>query len=190
MDIVAAIEKALQQTGKSKSGLAKALGKHPNVVTNILKRERRVQLDELPLIKRYLELDLAAPSPEHGISIRGIVGAGDEFYADNADDPNEFAPPIANAGRDTVAVEIRGSSLGPALDGWLAYYDDRHEPMSDALTGKLCVVGLDDGRILIKIPRAARTPGTWHLFPNSGGDVIMDAKVLWAARVIELRPKG
>ena len=116
MDIVAAIEKALKQTGKSKSGLAKALGKHPNVVTNILKRERRVQLDELPLIKRYLELDLAAPSsPEHGISIRGIVGAGDQFYADNADDPNEFAPPIANAGRDTVAVEIRGSSLGLSL---------------------------------------------------------------------------
>ena len=95
MDIVAAIEKALQQTGKSKSGLAKALGKHPNVVTNILKRERRVQLDELPLIKRYLELDLAAPSPEHGISIRGIVGAGDEFYADNADDPNDPNDPFS-----------------------------------------------------------------------------------------------
>src|SRR4051812_33804043 len=123
MDIVATIEKALEQPGKSKSGLAKALGKHPNVVTNILKRERRVQLDELPLIKRYLELaqdfgaqdftaqnftaqDFARDAREHGISIRGIVGAGDQFYADNADDPNEFAPSIPNAGRDTVAVEI------------------------------------------------------------------------------------
>jgi hypothetical protein len=180
MDIVEQIRVAVKPKGR-KTELAKHMGWHPNVVTNILKGDRRVQVEELEKLNEFLD---------RGVPIRGSVGAGDEFYAFNADDPNEMAPGISRGSVDTVAVEIRGTSLGPGLDGWLAYYDDRQEPMSPALLGRLCVVGLDDGRILIKIPRQAPRRGTYHLFPNAGGEMIPDAKVEWAARVIELRPKS
>ncbi|MFK5281894.1 hypothetical protein ACI3PL_20290, partial [Lacticaseibacillus paracasei] len=49
-----------------------------------------------------------------------------------------------DATRTTVAVEIRGTSLGPVFDRWLVFYDDRRDPPDDSLFGRLCVVGLED----------------------------------------------
>lgn len=182
MDIIREIEQGLNKPGKSKSGLAKRLGKHPNVVTNILKGDRRVALDELPLIREYLELEPA-------VRVVGYVGASsEEVYFAGADDPAETAPLPPGASPDTVAVEIKGDSLGPGFNGWLAFYDDRRAPVTPNLMGRLCVVGLPDGRVLIKILRQA--PGRrFHLMPNGRGEAILDQKVEWAARVIHLAPK-
>lgn len=183
MDLVDEIERALKKPGKSKSGLARALGREPPAVTGILNRRRKIKVDELPRIREYLEL-------EPVVRVVGSVGAssGEVYYGEANDDPGETAPAPLGASPDTVAVEIKGDSLGPGFNGWLAFYDDRREPLTLDLVGRLCVVGLADGRILIKIPRQAPR-GLFHLFPNAGGDVIPDAKVTWAARVIHLAPK-
>jgi hypothetical protein len=63
------IEQALKKPGKSKSGLARALGKHPTAVTNILKGDREIKAREMPIIAEYLELqvppydEVAKPAP-------------------------------------------------------------------------------------------------------------------------------
>jgi len=55
----------LRDSGKTKAGLARALKVSPSQVTMLLKGERRIRLDELPIIARYIgksPLDELAPS--------------------------------------------------------------------------------------------------------------------------------
>lgn len=184
------IERGLKKPGKSKGGLAKALGIAPQGVTALFTpdsrtgKPRQIKADEVPKIREYLELDRPVP-------IVGYVGASSEdvYYGENSDAPAEFVSAPTEASTETVAVEIRGNSLGPGFNGWVAYYDDRRTPVTLDLIGRLCVVGLTDGRVLIKTLRKA-PGGRFHLLPNAGGEIIHDAKVKWAARVIALLPKS
>lgn len=177
------IVEGLKKPGKTKSGLAKALGRQNSAVTSLLKGGRRVQATEVPVIRAYLELEPVVP-------IVGSVGASDEaHYYGEGHDPDETTPAPSDSSPDTVAVEIRGESLGPGLNGWVAFYDDSHSPVTSDQIGRLCVVGLDDGRILVKVVKPARAKDRFHLYPNAGGEVIPDVKVLWAARVTGMRPK-
>lgn len=174
-----------ERPDKSKKELAARLGRTPATVTEMLRDEkpRRIRADEVGIIRDYLELEPAA-------RIVGHVGAtSEEVYYASADDPAETVKLPPNGTESTVAVEIRGDSLGPGLNGWIAYYNDVREPVTPDLLGRLCVVGLPDGRVLIKIVKQA--PGRrFHLLPNAGGEAILDQKVQWAARVIDLSPKS
>lgn len=185
MDLIAEIRRAFKERPeKTKGGLAAKLGKHQNVVTYILNGTREIKAREVPIIRKYLELENTVP-------IVGSVGAGSEahFYQLANDAPGESIPAPEGASLDTVAVEIRGDSLGPAFDGWLAFYDDRKDGITSDLHGRLCIVGLDTGQVLIKLPRPARLKGRFHLFSNGLGEPILDAKVEWAARIIDMKPK-
>lgn len=188
MDLRREMERAFaRRPDKRKDELATRLGLSPSAVSDMLTRTRKprnIRAAEVQVIREYLELDPI-------VKVVGFVGAGSEahFYGEASDDPADYVPAPAGAGGDTVAVEIRGDSLGPAFDGWLAFYDDRQEPISESLYGRLCIVGLDTGQVLIKIPRPAREKGLFHLFPNAGGDVILDARVIWAAQVTMMEPR-
>jgi hypothetical protein len=190
MDLIREIQEGLKKPGKSKSGLAKALGRTPATVTEILRppekgKPRQIKAHEIQIIRDYFELDPAVP-------IVGTVGASAEafFYGEASDAPAETVKPPPEASVDTVAVEIRGESLGPGFNGWVAYYDDVREPITDDLIGWLCVVGLADGRVLIKIPRRSKTKGLYHLESNIGGEFITDVEIVWAARVKAVLPKS
>lgn len=87
-----------------------------------------------------------------------------------------------------MAVQIRGDSLGPSFDGWLAYYDDYRDGVTTDLIGKLCVVGLADGRVVIKTLRKGERSGRFDLFGNDERP-IYDVEVRWAAPVTTLAPK-
>jgi hypothetical protein len=190
MDLIREIKEGLKKPGKSKSGLAKALGRTPATVSEILKppskgKPRQIKAHEVQIIREYLEMDPAVP-------VVGIVGASAEafFYGEGSDNPNETVKPPPGVSVDTVAVEIRGDSLGPGFNGWVAYYDDVRAPITDDLIGWLCVVGLSDGRVLIKIPRRSKTKGLYHLESNVGGEFIPDVEILWAAKVKAVLPKS
>lgn len=188
MDLRREMERAFERRpDKKKEELASRLGLKPSAVSDMLTRSRKprnIRATEVPIIREYLELDPV-------VKVVGFVGAGSEahFYGEASDDPAEYVPAPVNASSETVAVEIRGDSLGPAFNGWLAFYNDRREPIDESLYGRLCIVGLDSGQVLIKIPRPAREKGLFHLFPNAGGDVILDARITWAARVTIMEPK-
>lgn len=119
----------------------------------------------------------------------GYVGAGSEaHYYDMGQGPFDEVPMPIGGTSDTVAVEIRGDSLGSGFNGWLAYYDDVQHPPTHDLLKRLCVVGIDDGRILVKWLMRGAQPGLWNLFSQSEG-IIENVQVNWAARVISLNPK-
>ena len=122
------------------------------------------------------------------VPVAGYVGAGTEmhFYAEGQGSLDE-APAPEGVSAQTVAVEVKGLSLGPIFDGWRVYFDDRREPVTDDLIGRLCVVGLADGRILVKTLTRGRSSGAFDLH-GQFGDPVLDIEVLWAARVTSMMP--
>lgn len=69
-----------------------------------------------------------------------------------------------------------------------SYYDEIRRPVTEDLIGRLCVVGLPDGRILVKRLRRARSPGFYHLESNTE-PTMPDEEVVWAARVRNMTPR-
>ena len=61
------IRKGLLKPGKSKGGLAAALGKANSAITNILAGTRRINVEEIPLIAAYLD---EPPPAMPGIDVR------------------------------------------------------------------------------------------------------------------------
>lgn len=120
------------------------------------------------------------------VRLVGYVGAGGgaSFY-ESAELGEVEAPEDATA--ETVAVQVRGTSLGPLFDNWLIFYDDVRRPVTDDLHGELCVVGLADGRVLVKRLRPARAVGLYHLDSNME-PTLNDVEVVWAAKVSGMRP--
>lgn len=122
------------------------------------------------------------------VPLVGYVGAGAEthFFGDHGPLDEVAAP--EGATDETVAVEIRGDSLGALFDRWVVYYDDVHRPVTPDQVGRLCVVGLSDGRILIKQIKRARGGRHYHLLSNTEPP-ILDVEIDWAARVINMVPR-
>ncbi|MGC0319623.1 hypothetical protein ABIG06_000252 [Bradyrhizobium sp. USDA 326] len=93
---VAMIERGLEKTGKSKGGLAAAMGVRPGAVSEILGGERLVKASEIIPIMEYLELNLAP--------IMGRVGAGAVIEPDYEQVPPEglgdITLPFPIMGRD------------------------------------------------------------------------------------------
>lgn len=121
--------------------------------------------------------------------IVGYVGAGAtaHYYnvpqgsLDDTERPN-------NATDSTVAVEIRGDSLGPYFDRWLVFYDDVRSPITDDMFGKLCVVGLANDQVLVKEVRPGSRKGLFHLGP-AGAESAKDQKIVWGAKVRMIAPR-
>jgi phage repressor protein C with HTH and peptisase S24 domain len=132
------------------------------------------------------------PRPEPGetryIPLVGYVGAGAQTHYFNNDGPvDEVAAPTGSTD-STVAVEIRGDSLGTFFDRWLVFYDDVRRPVTTDLINKLCVVGLEDGRVLIKKIARSKARGVFHLLSQTE-EPILDVVIEWAARVKNMVPR-
>ncbi len=127
---------------------------------------------------------------EPNVAVVGYVGAGSEahFYEVAQGDLDEVEPP-REANEDTVAVEIRGNSLGAIFNRWLVFYDDVRRPVTPDLIGELCVVGLQDGRVLIKLLQRSKTEGLFNLAAETENP-IRDVAIEWAAKVKSMARRG
>jgi phage repressor protein C with HTH and peptisase S24 domain len=123
------------------------------------------------------------------VPIVGYVGAGGQVLYEEGQGPfgEALMPPISSS-PSIVAVVVRGDSMAGQLeDGWTVYYDSRHTPPSDSLLGRLCVVGLRDGRVLIKKLLPGRQSGKYDLY-SANAAPMLDHAVEWAARVSWIAP--
>lgn len=155
--------------GKTLGSLARALG-----------------IDLSDLVKEPEEEE----APTRTVRLIGYVTAGSQavYYATADEGLGEVDAPD-DATENTVAAEVRGVSLGPALDGWLVFFDDQRSPVTPDLHGQLCVVGLPDDRILVKVLRPAGEQHHFHLISNGSEEPIFDQEVLWAAKVTGMKPR-
>lgn len=125
-----------------------------------------------------------------GVPIKGYVGAGAQAHYLPLDEGElDRVDPPANSTDKTVALEIRGDSLGELFDRWLVFFDDVRSPVTSDLVGKLCVLEVEDGRIMVK--KLKRQPnGLFTLLSDAKRqDPIEDMAVRWAARVKNMVPR-
>jgi SOS-response transcriptional repressor LexA len=120
------------------------------------------------------------PPDASKVPVVGYVGPGARAHFHAAAQGEVDRPTGAPA--STVALEIRGDSLGGIFDRWLIYYDSVRRPATPEQMGELCAVGLADGRVLIKQLQRGRREGRFNLgSPNQAP--INDIAVDWAAGV-------
>jgi transcriptional regulator with XRE-family HTH domain len=193
------IRRGLLKPGKTQAGLARALGRSPSAINNLLSGKRRLRADEIARVARYLEEPAPringdgelAPAADEAMTVRvlGYVGDGGEAhrYAVRQHSLDKVSANPTNA--ETVAVEVRGDTLGPSFDRWLVLYDNVANPVTDDLIGKLCVVGLPDDRVFIKTIRRGTREGLFTLDSNTEPP-IKDTPLEWAARVKSMMPPG
>jgi len=96
------------------------------------------------------------------------------------------APPSATP--HTLALEIRSKSLGELFDHWLLFYDDAREMVTPERMGRLCVVGLSDGRTLIRKLQRGKRAGLFRLL-SENDPPMEDVSVQWATPVRALMPR-
>ncbi len=128
-------------------------------------------------------------SQKETVPIVGYVGAGAAaHYYSEAQGPFEEAPMPENGNDNTVAVEARGDSLGSFFNQWLVYYDEIRTPPTSDMIGRLCVVELMDGRVLVKKLMRGSAPGFFHLLSQTESP-IEDQQIVWAAKVTAMTPR-
>lgn len=183
----------------SAAAVARRVGIAESTMRAYVGNTRNPPLDVCEKIGRYLKVNgkwlFEGTGPKRAVAptvvpLVGYVGAGSvaHVYADSQGPFDEVEAPD-EATESTVAVEIRGESLGALFDSWLVFYDDVRDPPGRDLMGKLCVVGVSDGRILIKKMTKGQLPGHFTLVSNVEPP-IYDVLVDWAARVKTMRPRA
>jgi SOS-response transcriptional repressor LexA len=202
--IAARVEKRLEKLGLTAAAASRAAGK-PDAIRNLRRAargdtgRRGVSTDTIGALALVLKTKPAWLLTEEGpeeldepeakmVPIVGYVGAGAEAFFESGQGPFDYVEAPDGATEDTVAVEIRGTSLGELFDRWLIFYDQRREPVTSDLIGKLCVIGLDDERVVVKKLKRGERKGKYDLFSNTEPP-IYDATVIWAARVKQMVPR-
>lgn len=124
------------------------------------------------------------------VPVVGYVQAGAQAqYRPLHDSIIDRVDPPHNATDKTVAFEIRGDSLGELFDQWLVFFDDVRSPVTPDLVGRLCVVGLEDGRVMIKKLTRGRKGMYTLVSDRDRQDPIENVAVQWAARVKTMVPR-
>jgi hypothetical protein len=123
------------------------------------------------------------------LRVIGYVGAGAQvhLYAVAPEDLEEIEVPILGTA-STVAIEIRGNSMGFHFNHWFLIYDDVRQPPTPDLIGELCVVALKDGQILVRQLQQGGAQGQFDLVSQAGPG-IRNAAVVWAANVKAMIPR-
>lgn len=201
-DILERIDARLDAVGLSESKAAKLAGLSDSAIRDMrraLKSGRRSAgistrtINALaPILQTSPSWLLEAAGDEEGegtVPLIGYVGAGAaaRYYAESQGELDRV-PALADSTKETVAVEIRGESLGPLFDRWLIYFDEVRRPITQDMIGHLCIVGLPDDRILVKQLKRSKTAGFYHLISNTEPP-ILDVEVMWAARVKHMVPR-
>lgn len=127
------------------------------------------------------------------VPVVGRVGAGAEVNPidDHAKGEGLYSVecPRGLDPKATVAVEVVGDSMAPLiLEGWVLFYDRSPEPTPSAVVGKLCVVKLEDGRVLVKQLKRGPEKGRFNLL-SSNAAMIEDVALEWAAPVKAMLPR-
>ena len=181
----AMIERGLERSGKSKGGLAEAMGVRPGAVSEILGGERLVKASEILPIMQYLELNLAP--------IMGRVGAGAVIEPDYEQVPPEGLGDIAlpfPIMEETVAFEIVGDSMLPKYESGdvIVVYKDQRHPLS-SFYGEEAVVRLKTGERYLKTIERGKSPSVVNL-TSFNAKPIVGVKLEWVGEICLSMPKG
>jgi hypothetical protein len=123
------------------------------------------------------------------VKLVGYVEEGSKVKFYESTEVKEISDLPPDVGIATVAIEVLGGSMrGVADDGWLFFYDDEQRPPGRELLGKLCVVGLKGGDVLVRTLQPGRKRGRFDL-ESAIEPTLRDQQVAWAARITWIKPR-
>ena len=196
-DLRERVASRLEELGLKPIPTSIAAGLGRDFLSDIVKgRKRSVRGDKLNQLAMALRLtprELLGSSEEASaaatVPLVGYVGAGDaaHFYSQDQGELDRVEAP-EEATSYTTAREIRGRSMGRMLEGWLVFTGERQRGVPDAFIGRICEVGLPDGRVLIKKIARTKMPGVFNLLSETE-DPILEEEVEWSAVVTSMRPR-
>lgn len=124
-----------------------------------------------------------------GVPLVATVGTGGELHMLTEGEQELVpAPPGEGILATMVAAKVIGSGMMPMLDdGWTIYWDQAAGTLSDDLVGKLCVVCLIGGQILVRRLYRSRKNGRYDLHAVNA-PALLEQALDWAARVCWILP--
>src|SRR5579871_495812 len=179
------IERGLLKPGKTKGGLASAMGVRPGAVSEILAEERLIKASELQPIIDYLELN--------AVPIMGRVGAGASIGPELEQVPPEglgdieLPFPIAE---ETIAFEVVGDSMLPKYENGdiIVVYREQRHPLS-SFFGEEAAVRLKSGERYLKTIDRGKTAQVVNL-TSFNAKPITGVKLEWIGEICLTLPKG
>ena len=148
------IERGLQRPGKTKGGLAAAMGVRPGAVSEILSDIRQIKATEIQPIIDYLELN--------SVPIMGRVGAGATIEPEHEQVPPEGLGEVElpfPISEETIAFEVAGDSMLPKYENGdiIVVYREQRHPVS-SFYGEEAAVRLKTGERYLKTIERGKFP--------------------------------
>ena len=179
------IERGLSKPGKTKGGLADAMGVRPGAVSELFSGIRLVKASEIPLIVEYLELD--------AVPIMGRIGAGAVIEPEHEQVPPEglgeihLPFPIAE---ETIAFEVSGDSMLSKYENGdiIVVYREQRHPVS-SFYGEEAAVRLKTGERYLKTVERGKSPSVVNLI-SFNAKPINGVKLDWIGEICLTLPRG
>src|ERR1700736_5783031 len=182
---VSLIERGLQKPGKTKGGLAQAMGVRAGAVSEILSGLRLIKASEIAPIIEYLELN--------SVPIMGRVGAGAVIEPEHEQVPPEGVGeielpfPIAE---ETIAFEVAGDSMLPKYENGdiIVVFKEQRHPVS-SFYGEEAAVRLKTGERYLKTIERGKSATVVNL-TSFNAKPINGVKLEWIGEICVTLPRG
>jgi hypothetical protein len=187
-------QEQLARIGMSQRQLAKRINLDPAAVSYMFAGKRGMSMDEAKAIAGELLLPVTEVMRQAGIEvlddvrkvpIAGYIGPGSIVtLLPKGTHDTAMAPPDVPSG--SFAIQVR--MVQTTFDGWLYFVSGVQEPPDQAMD-RLCLVAVEDGRLLQGIVRRGYKRDLYNLVLSpDGGAVLENQKIAWSARVLWIQP--
>src|SRR6201991_1109311 len=182
---ISLIERGLSKPGKTKGGLAAAMGVRAGAVSEILSGIRLIKASEIAAITDYLELNR--------VPVMGRVGAGATIMPEHEQVPPEglgeveLPFPIAE---ETIAFEVAGDSMLPKYENGdiIVVFREQRHPLS-SFYGEEAAVRLKTGERYLKTIERGKSASVVNL-KSLNAKPIVGVKLDCVGEICVTLPRG